>query len=29
MNQDIVDLYGRVPIGTKAIVLPAMAAVES
>jgi lipoprotein-anchoring transpeptidase ErfK/SrfK len=29
MNQDIVDLYGRVPIGTKAIVLPALAAAES
>lgn len=29
LNQDIIDLYRRVPVGTKAIVLPANSAVET
>lgn len=27
LNQDIMDLYGRVPVGTKAVVLPVRSAV--
>jgi lipoprotein-anchoring transpeptidase ErfK/SrfK len=26
LNQDIIDLYGRVPVGTRVVVLPAQAA---
>jgi len=29
LNQDIMDLYSRVPVGTKAVVLPSMAAATS
>ena len=29
LNQDIMDLYNRVPVGTKAVVLPSMAVATS